>query len=61
MEKHLHRALEPPLYLLEKNLKSVLKPAKVITVWLFEVPFFPPSFSHFPMYSRNLKNCNGSI
>lgn len=60
MEKHLHRALEPPLYLLGKILKSVLNPAKAITVWLFKVPFFLP-FSHFSMYSRKLKNCNGSI
>lgn len=44
----------------EKYIKSVLNLAKAITVWLFKVPFFLP-FSHFSMYSRKLKNCNGSI
>lgn len=47
MEKHPHRALEPPLYLFgEKKYKECIKP-EVITVWLFEIPFFSPVF--FPL------------
>lgn len=45
----------------KKIIKYTTNLNKVITVSLFAVTIFSSCLSHFEMYSRKLKNCNGSI